>query len=1369
MLNFQTLFEGIPGLYFVLTPDYAIVGASDAYLLATKRKREEIIGRKLFEVFPDNPDDPNATGVRNLRASIESVLKYRKPHTMAVQKYDIPRPESQGGGFEERYWSALNSPLFGENGEITHIIHRTEDVTEFVQMQQQRNEQRQINQALQTRSQQMEMEIYLRSQELQELNKQLQTANEALSELDRAKTEFFSNVSHEFRTPLTLMLSPIEDALFDTSSPLPAVQKERLEVVQRNGLRLLKLVNTLLDFSRIEAGRIQATYEPTDLSALTAELASVFRSLIEQAGMQLVVECSALPEAIYVDRQMWEKIIFNLLSNAFKFTFAGKITVRLQKRETDVELTIEDTGIGIPLEELPHLFERFYRVKGAQGRSFEGSGIGLALVQELVKLHSGTVSATSVLGQGSCFKVTIPKGERLCGGRGQGAGSREQKAGGREQGAGSRKQGAGILPNALCPMPIAQSSIPYVEEAQRWLFAKEGEDKEANSTLSSVSSRSRILLADDNADMRDYVQRLLSEHYIVEAVADGMAALNTIRENPPDLVLSDVMMPKMDGFELLRSLRGNPQTQEIPIILLSARAGEESRIEGLTAGADDYLIKPFSARELLARVESNLKLAKLRQTTQTLHTEAETAKANLESVLANLEDGFVTLNRNWCFTYINDRKAEIWGIRGEEAIGKNIWELLPDLVGGELDSRLHQVMREQTPMQFEHRDANSNRWFDNRVYPTADGLAIICTDISHRKHSEAALKESQRRFRRLVESNLFGVVFGDCFGGLHYANEYLLNLVGYTLEEMQSGQAQWHQLTPKEFASLDAKAVEQLSTQGVCAPYEKVYLHKNGQRIPILIAAALLQEPFNENQEVVAFILDLTELQRVTEERDRFFSLSLDMLAIANIDGYFIQLNPAWERTLGFSETELKAKPYIDFVHPDDRAVTLLEAEKLAQGYETIGFENRYRTKDGSYRWISWNVASFPEQNVLYAAAHDITDRKLAEQAREQLLVREQAAREAAENANRVKDEFLAVLSHELRTPLNPILGWSKLLQMGRLNAAKSTEAIAIIERNARLQVQLIEDLLDISRILSGKMSLTVMPVDMARVIAAALETVRLAAEAKSLQIQSYISPFVGKVNGDPGRLQQVVWNLLSNAVKFTPAGGQITVNLAQVGTYVQIQVKDTGKGINPKFVPYVFEHFRQEDGATTRQFGGLGLGLAIVRQIVEMHGGTVMADSPGEGQGATFTVQIPLFRSAEEMKTLELPKSTPDLNGVKILVVDDDADSRDFISFILEQEKAIVTTVASGFDALQVIEQATPDIVLSDIGMAEMNGYMLMRQLQMRTASIGGIKAIALTAYAGELNQQQALAAGFQRHLAKPVEIDELVQAIATLVRRKI
>ncbi len=635
------------------------------------------------------------------------------------------------------------------------------------------------------------------------------------------------------------------------------------------------------------------------------------------------------------------------------------------------------------------------------------------------------------------------------------------------------------------------------------------------------------------------------------------------------------------------------------------------------------------------------------------------------------------------------------------------------------------------------------------------------------RQTETALRQSERRFRRLIDSNLFGIVFANCFGGLYYANDYFLNLLGYTLEEIESGQVRWDQLTPPEFAFLDAKAVEELTTQGVCAPYEKVYLHKNGQRIPVLIVATLLEEPFDENQEVIGFILDLTKLQQVIQERDRFFNLSIDMLAIINFDGYFTQVNPAWQKTLGFSEVELTTHPYLDFVHPEDRAATIVEAQKLAQGYETIGFENRYCTKDGSYRWISWNVASVPEQKILYAIARDITEKKQSELEQEQLLLREQAAREASEQANRLKDEFLAVLSHELRTPLHPILGWSRLLQEGKLNATQITVALETIERNAKLQTQLIDDLLDISRILRGKMSLDIMPIDLASVILAALETVRLAAQAKSLQIQTDFASSAITVNGDAARLQQVVWNLLSNAVKFTPKGGMIDICLTKVGIYAVVQIKDTGKGIEPNFLPYVFEHFRQEDGATTRKFGGLGLGLAIVRQIVEMHGGIVTADSPGLLKGATFTVQIPIFATDGEMPMVEELSTFIDLSGIEVLVVDDEPDSLSFIAFALEQEQAIVTTAASAFDALQILERcpSLPHVIISDIGMPYMDGYMLMREI---TRQCKDVKGIALTAYAGELDRQQALAAGFQQHLAKPVEIVELINAIAILVGRK-
>jgi signal transduction histidine kinase/CheY-like chemotaxis protein len=386
-------------------------------------------------------------------------------------------------------------------------------------------------------------------------------------------------------------------------------------------------------------------------------------------------------------------------------------------------------------------------------------------------------------------------------------------------------------------------------------------------------------------------------------------------------------------------------------------------------------------------------------------------------------------------------------------------------------------------------------------------------------------------------------------------------------------------------------------------------------------------------------------------------------------------------------------------------------------------------------------------------------ERQWAEEKRIQMLAREQEARQQAEAANRIKDEFLAVLSHELRSPLNPILGWSRLLRNGKLNAAKTAQALEIIERNAQLQSQLIEDLLDVSRILRGKLSLNMAPVNLASTIKAALETVRLAAEAKSIQIQTMFDPTIGQVLGDSARLQQVIWNLLTNAVKFTPDGGQVEIQLQLIGSQALIQVRDTGKGISPDFLPYVFEYFRQADATTTRTFGGLGLGLAIVRHLVELHGGTVQVDSPGEGQGATFTVRLPLIKDKSSTQKAEgnsspfTPESSP-LTGIRVLVVDDDADSREFIAFVLEQLGAQVSTVTSAGEAIASLEQLPPDILLSDIGMPDMDGYMLMRQIRAMPPEQGGqILAIALTAYAGEIDRQQALAAGFQHHLAKPVE----------------
>lgn len=412
---------------------------------------------------------------------------------------------------------------------------------------------------------------------------------EALAELDRAKTTFFSNVSHEFRTPLTLMLGPVEDILAKPEGKIPPENRELLTLVHRNGQRLLKLVNTLLDFSRIEAGRVEASYEPTDLAAFTAELASMFRSAVEKEGLRLIVDCPSLPEPVYVDREMWEKIVLNLLSNAFKFTFEGEIEVALHWADDHVDLKVRDTGAGIPAEELPRIFERFHRIQNTRSRTHEGTGIGLALVQELVKLHGGTIRVESDIGKGTTFFIEIPKGT---------AHLPAEKI----------KVGKMLASTAM-------GAKAFVEEASRWLANELGPLKGSSDPLSQgmVTESGRVLVADDNADMRDYLKSILSPHWSITAVADGAAALAAARHDLPDLVLADVMMPNLDGFGLLRELRGDPKISDVPIILLSARAGEESRVEGLVAGADDYLIKPFTARELIVRVNNHIRMTRMRK------------------------------------------------------------------------------------------------------------------------------------------------------------------------------------------------------------------------------------------------------------------------------------------------------------------------------------------------------------------------------------------------------------------------------------------------------------------------------------------------------------------------------------------------------------------------------------------------------------------------------------------------------------------------------------------------------------------------------------------------------------------------------------
>ena len=582
-VDFQRLFESAPALYMVLAPDpprFTVVAASDAYLAAVKKRRDELIGWPVFEALPPGPEDTSSR--TNSTESFLRAIETGRPDTMAVQRHDIVRPESEGGGYETRFWSAVNTPVLDADGKAVYLLHRVEDVTELVQLREHSAENRADADEQRARVLAMEVEVMRRAQEIQAVNRRLREANDKLGELDRAKTVFFSNISHELRTPLTLILGALEFVV--KRNDLPRGAAGDLALAHRNGLRLLKLVNALLEFSRFEAGRAEAHFEATDLGKLTAEVASSFESASDKAGLHLRIDSPPSSRAALVDRDMWERIVLNLVSNAVKYTLEGEIEVTLRDDEEGFELRVRDTGIGIPADALPRIFERFHRIPSQHGRSAEGTGIGLSLVHELVKLHGGRIEVQSERGRGSTFLVRVPGYEAAL----------------------------PAAPSATTPVAAVAPSKEreaFIEEAAGWIAPVDA----GLANAQPDDARPLVLLADDNADMREYVARVLRPRFRVLLAEDGQRALELARQSHPALVLTDVMMPRRDGLELLREIRADATLRGAPVILISARAGDEAKGEGLESGADDYLIKPFSERELIARVGANIRLARMRE------------------------------------------------------------------------------------------------------------------------------------------------------------------------------------------------------------------------------------------------------------------------------------------------------------------------------------------------------------------------------------------------------------------------------------------------------------------------------------------------------------------------------------------------------------------------------------------------------------------------------------------------------------------------------------------------------------------------------------------------------------------------------------
>lgn len=993
--DYRALFEGIPGLYLVLTPDFHMVAMSDAYAKSTFLNRDEVIGKYMFDVFPENPSEENATGKNNVRASFQQVVDTKHASTMAVQKYDIRRPD---GTYEERYWSPINLPFFNKEGELIYIIHKVEDVTEFVKMRQLGQEQSKVNEELLNKVGMMESNVMERAQEIQVTNKklealnkslelrekELQEANEQLAILDKQRTHFFANVSHELRTPVSLILGPVEKLLSDSN--LSGSQKNYLELVKRNSQILLRQVNDLLDVAKFDAQEMTAHYVSVDAASLVKQSADNFSILAEEKGYRFKIET---PDRLNMDTdpEKFLRILLNLLSNAFKFTpQEGEVRCTLSlvqdAKAPKVKLQVADSGPGIPENMRKNIFERFFQIQDSMSREKGGTGLGLSIVKDFVELMQGSVEVKKAPEGGALFEVLLP------------------------QFAGEDVQwGTAVTDN---------KNIRLVEQGlQDQLKESHSTTVSAISTpITGAAEAPLILVVEDSPDLQKFIVEVLSEEFRCITATDGQEGFEKAKSELPDLILSDLMMPKFSGEYLVDQVMADSTLQDVPVIILTAKADDTLRSTLLNKGVQDYVTKPFQAVELLARV---------------------------------------------------------------------------------------------------------------------------------RNHAKAY------RARQVIEK--------------------ALELKGDDIEKM----------------------------------------------------ARLLA---NKN----------TELQELS----------------------------------------------------------------------------------------------------------------------------------------RLKDEFLATLSHELRTPISIIFGYAEILseEVDRTNDT-ALQALSAIQRNAAIQLRLVEDLVNLSKSITGKIVLDPHKVEFSEVLGDALESIENMARAKEIQVSAQLTE--ASLWADSVRFTQILWNILSNAVKFTPEHGHVEVHSRKDDQHLYVEISDTGVGIKPEFLPYIFDRFRQQDGSFTRKYGGLGLGLSIVKHLVDLHGGEVKVHSDGEGKGAKVLLQFPLYHGQDaKLETSPEAYDVRDLQGRRILVIEDEPEALRMIKLILKKYGVDVVAAENADQAQELLQQMKPDAIVSDIGLPGKNGIEFIRSLRGHETPDDHIPALALTAFTSKQTESKALDAGFEMYVPKPIETKKLVNAIRRLIKEQ-
>lgn len=1107
-LDFRAVFEATPGLYLVLTPDLKIVAASDAYLRATMTRREDVLGRGIFEAFPDNPDDLHATGVRNLSDSLKRVLRDKIADVMPVQKYDIRVPSDQGGGFEERHWSPINSPVLGPSGEVDYIIHRVEDVTEFVRLKQRGVEQEKLTQEMRVRSEKMEAEIFLRSQELQNANQQLRQANE---ELSRMKAELEQRVRDR-----TADLTRTNSALTSEAQERTRAERERASQARESERR---------------------------------------RRLYEAA-------LSNTPDLVYV---------FDL---DHRFTYANEGLLTMWGRTWD-------EAIGRTCLELG--YEPWHAAM--HDREIEQ----VVATRQPIK---GEVPFTGTFGRRIYEYIFVP-----------------------------------VLDENGEVEAVAGTTRDVTE---RW---------QAEKMVSHSEERFRSLM-----EQAPFSIQIFSP--------DG----RTIRVNRAWEDLWGVRFEQIDAYNILedRQLEAKGvlhfvqqgfagQTARIPAI----EYNPNETIPGITQQADprrwlSAVIYPIKDADGI--VQEVVLVHEDITPRQRAEREKEQSEQRTRIILESITDAFFALDRDWRFSYVNPRAERLLDRAPGDLLGKVIWDVYPGLIGGEFERAYRRVASERVTQSVTAYYPDHTRWYEVHVYPAPDGgISIYFRDVSERKRAEAEvdrLREASEQQRRIYETALsnsvdFNYVF-DLEGRFRYVNQALLTLWGKAL----------HEAVGKSFFDLD-------------------YPHD--------LAVRLQQQ-----------ILDVINSKRPIKDETPYSS------------------------AVGERQYEYIFVPVFG--------------------------------ADGSVEAVA-------------GSTRDITERKRAEV--------------ALRDADRRKDEFLATLAHELRNPLAPIRNSLQILKLPRVDSATMQQARDMIERQVHHLVRLVDDLLDVSRVMRGKVELRKEQVELASIIARAVETVEPLIAVQGHQLEITCPPESLLLDADPVRLAQVVGNLLTNSAKYTEASGRIWLTVARENELAILKVRDTGIGISSDMLPHVFDLFVQADHAATRSQGGLGIGLTLVKNLVEMHGGTVAAHSDGLGKGCDFVVHLPLL-APQSQKVADSPDEEPEqrvlrTSGHRLLVVDDNKDAAVSLATLLRLQGHEVLVVHDGASALTLTSSYRPNLVFLDIGMPGMDGYETARRMRQQPG-LENVVLVAVTGWGQRDDLRRAADAGFNHHLVKPPEPNAIERLLAEL-----